>query len=112
MAVSLENSLEGPLPSGIFRRLTFGIDAARDVLDTTYFAVSNAGRRTRRSVPSKVTGVALAAYATETMNVGERAIVHAGIRWDGMRDRIDDGTRLSHDAWSPRFGAVDRSILA
>lgn len=101
---SFENSLNTSF-GGAAGHLRFGVDVSRDHLETSYRAVSAegiaagdvgnlAGRRWQ-----------LAGYATQSVDVGSRATVHGGIRWDGLRDR-GGSTRASHDAWSPRAGGI------
>lgn len=104
--VSLENALEGTLIGRGSGHVMFGVDAARDRFDTAYFAVSNAGATNGPTGAIESARWRLAAYATQLLNIGERTRLHAGVRWDGLRDRTGDGARISHDAWSPRAGAV------
>jgi outer membrane receptor protein involved in Fe transport len=112
---SVENSVNMSF-GGTSGHLRFGLDISRDHLETSYQAVaadgvigpevgSLTGRRSR-----------FAGYATQAVNVGSRATLHAGVRWDGLRDSVAGGsTRASHDAWSPRAGGAvsiaDRTLL-
>jgi outer membrane receptor protein involved in Fe transport len=101
---SLENSLNTSF-GGAAGHLRFGLDLSRDHLDTSYRAVSDEG-----TAAGEVGSLAgrrwqTAWYATQSVEVGSRATVHGGIRWDGLRDR-GGSTRATHDAWSPRAGGV------
>jgi len=104
---AFENSLATSF-AGVPGDLRFGADLSRSALDTRYRAVSNSG------VIGGVVGThdggrsQLSGYATQSLDVGTRAIVHAGSRWDVIRDRDADQGAASHSAWSPRLGAVVR----
>lgn len=107
VGISLENSLEDAIIPGRSGRLRFGVDVSRDGMDTTYRAVSDA--RAPAAMPTGAVAVhrwRLAGYATQFVEVGPRATLSAGVRWDGLRDQVDGGSRVVHKAWSPRAGAV------
>ena len=103
--VSVENSLNTSY-AGATGHLRFGLDASRDHFESTYRAVSEEGAVGDRVGSLAGRRLQVAGYATQSVNVGSRGTIHAGVRWDGLRDRVTGSTRASHDAWSPRAGAV------
>jgi outer membrane receptor protein involved in Fe transport len=105
VGVSSENSLTTSF-AGAPGHLRFGLDLSRDHLDTVYHDVSEDG-----GVGGEVASLdghrrQLAGYATQSIDVGSRATVHGGIRWDGLRDTVGGTARATHEAWSPRAGGV------
>ena len=101
---SLENSLNTSF-GGAAGHLRFGLDLSRDHLQTSYRAVSAEGIAAGEVGSLAGRRWQMAGYATQSVDVGSRATVHGGVRWDGLRDR-GGSTRASHDAWSPRAGGV------
>lgn len=101
---SVENSLNTSFGAAA-GHLRFGLDVSRDHLETGYRAVSDDGRAAGDIGSLAGRRWQTAWYATQSVDVGSRATIHGGIRWDGLRDRADT-TRATHDAWSPRAGGV------
>ena len=105
IGTSVENSVEtnvGPV-SG---HLRFGADAGIDELDTSYRPMSATGSSGGDVASLGGRRTQVAGYATYAVNVGDRSTVHGGIRWDRLRDDAGDAGQMSHQAWSPRFGAT------
>jgi outer membrane receptor protein involved in Fe transport len=107
VGLSLENSVDDTAIPGSSGRIRFGVDVSRDAIDTVYRPVSDAGAPS--TDPTGAVAVhrwRLAGYATQFVEVGPRVTLSAGVRWDGLRDQLDVGDRMVHEAWSPRAGAV------
>jgi outer membrane cobalamin receptor len=105
IGTSFENSVavKGPLVPG---QLQFGVDASVDRLDTSYRRVVATGSSGAETAELRGRRSQLAGYAAYWMNAGDRATLHAGVRWDGLRYGADGAGESSHQAWSPRLGAT------
>lgn len=102
---SVESSIDTAL-AGTSGQLRFGADVSRDRVDTTYREVDPDDTVGPQIGTFLGTRWQVAGYATQSMDLGNRWRLHAGVRWDNLRDRLRDETRASHTAWSPRAGAA------
>jgi outer membrane receptor protein involved in Fe transport len=102
---SLENSVNTSFmsPGG---HLRFGVDLSRSATNSTYRAVDRDNRPGRETGSFAGARWQFAGYAAQSVDLGARARLQGGVRWDGLEDRLRDRTRAFHGAWSPRFGAT------
>jgi outer membrane receptor protein involved in Fe transport len=106
VGISLENSLENSIP-GMSGRLRFGADVSRDRVESVYRPVSDVGAAAVAATGAiAVHRWRVAGYATQFVDIASRVMLSAGVRWDGLKDQVEAGNRVSHEAWSPRAGAV------
>lgn len=102
---TVENSFDlSGLPGA--SSLRFGLDLVRSDVDTAYHGLDPGNRLTAPIGAFVGDRTQLAAYATQSVDLHTSVRLHAGVRWDRLTDHVNDETRASHDAWSPRIGAT------
>lgn len=85
---------------------TFGLDLAREELDSRWRAVDDAGRRGAPLAAARGERRRAGGFASLGWDAADRLRLVAGVRWDAIDDRFPGARR--REAWSPRAGAVVR----
>jgi outer membrane cobalamin receptor len=79
-----------------------GVDASRDSADSSYFAVGDDGARGEQTAKGVGSRNRHALFATNHLELTQRARLTLGVRYDSIRD--DFAVETAHHAWSPRVG--------
>jgi hypothetical protein len=89
--------------------LRFGVDLARQHLDTTYRSVSPTGDVGEFNSEASGYRVRAGAFASTTWDMSARLRLSGTVRWDEVNDHefeTSSTARPLQRAWSPRIGAV------
>jgi outer membrane receptor protein involved in Fe transport len=103
---------ERRLPVGRPVLTRFGIDLAREHLDTSYIGVSSAGAIGALNNSAEGHRVRSGLFASVAWDAASRLRLTSGVRWDNVSDEgfqaDSDQSGESQRAWSPRAGVVFR----
>jgi iron complex outermembrane receptor protein len=91
-------ALEGTHTFTQSTRTSYGVEAARESIDTAYDSVAGNGRRDRA-----------AAFFSAEAGITSRLRLAGGLRWDRVADRFTGTPALDEDAFSPRL-ALDADL--
>ena len=88
--------------------IRFGVDLAREHLDTSYRGVDESGTIGDLNAETSGHRVRTAAFASGSWDAAPRVRLSTALRWDRIADKEFEAESRDHDAWSPRAGVVVR----